>query len=221
MVKNDKLIRFLEDNLIVLVIFVLFFPLIANHVLLVSFGYGYPFVHELFIKMFKSFLEREGVLITISAVFIGIFFTVFSILGSIKLESSFATLTQSNFSRLIKFIFFSLLSSFCYLFFSLVVPTIIKIYEPLTDSIAFISLILLTHMLLAALRFGIMIFLIFKHDIEKLYSNLDKEKKAQREHQIIMNKLDIFLSEQEKMRNVSQAQIMQDLLKARKENTER
>lgn len=118
-----------------------------------------------FVKKFNAYLyNNNSELITIATIFIGIYFSIYTILMSSNEESAFGRLSKRNKVSLIKILNEGFISSFLYVIISLFF-TLIYSFSPL-----FISLIMLGLLILffySALVFGLDIYILIKADIEK------------------------------------------------------
>jgi glucan phosphoethanolaminetransferase (alkaline phosphatase superfamily) len=214
---KDKTLKTIEDNIVKYIMLFLTVFLLVNNLLSTYTPYGFKEANEFVTGPFYNFISlKEGTLITIAAVFIGIYFTVFSILGSIKIESTFARLTKDNFSRLIKFIFFAFLAAFLYLFFVLIAPLLSQYFEQISQIISIVSSVLLLYMFLTSLRFGTIIYLIFKKDLKQIYILLEKEKELKSANELLMGRLDAFLKKNEEIDRQQDALITKNMLQERK-----
>lgn len=172
---------------------VLFIFSVNKGLLLFKPSFGLMPVDVFFSKTIPLILaEKDSTLITIAAVFIGIYFTVFTLLTSIGIESTFAILTRGNFDKLVKYISRAFFGSFIYLFFSLFYDIF-----PMNSYFSIISLSLLLYMLLSALRFASIIYLIFTQEVKKYYKRLEGEKRKQNELENLYKRLNNFLAEEE------------------------
>ncbi|MDA2091073.1 hypothetical protein PDN23_00070 [Bacillus cereus] len=208
MKKYDKLIRSLEDYSITVILIMFSIVFSINKLLMIFYtSFASSSIEQFITVHLKNFfITKEGSLGTITAVFIGIYFTVFSILGSIRIGSTFATLTNKNLKKLVKFIKNALIGAFIFLFFLLS----IQIFIQLTNWILIvIGFLLLLYVFLSAIRFGIVIYFIIKKDIENTHSNIEKEEIANQQNQLLMHRLDTFLTEHEKIQSKKQAELMQ------------
>lgn len=201
-ISRDKFMDFLERySIFTLITLVLLILTINKSLLVFSKNVGLIELDNFIVGPLKSALiNKDGTLITIAAVFIGIYFTVFSLLSSIKIESTFAILTVKNFDKLLQFIKNAFIGSFAYLFFSIISPTITSDW-----TIAVVTIVLLLYMLLSALRFGIIIYFIFKNDVRKFHENLELERMQKQKQEILFHRLEKFLDthEEEVKRNAS------------------
>jgi len=210
---KDKVYNFLEKYLITSVISIIVTLLLINKYLL-QYNKGIPEIDYFVVGPLKDvLLSKDGTLITIAAVFIGMYFTVFSLLGSIKIDSTFSILTKENFYKLLKYIKNAFIGSFLYLFFSLFIP-VIKSQDWL---LSVLIIILLLYMLLSALRFGIIIYLIFKKDISKFHDNLNNEKQKQLRFNNLLQELEVFLEKHKSDEQKNKAQKTRELLEKRKQ----
>lgn len=192
---KDKLYSMLEEFFIKYFLWLTLIFLIINKFLLLSTDkWGFSKFDVYFTTTLSTTLkEQDGTLITIAAVFIGIYFTVFTLLSSMKIESTFSILTKNNFNKLVKYIRNAFIGSFLYLLFSVFSPIVINdwIYTV-------IALTMLLYMLLSALRFGMIIYLIFNRDVKKYYDHLEIEKLEKRKMQNLMKRMEQFLDQYEK-----------------------
>lgn len=193
--RKDKVYLFLEQHIIKIILLSILLLLTINKILLEkTYLYGWYKLDVYFTTTLKDSLQNlDGTLITIAAVFIGIYFTVFTLLSSIKIESTFSILTKSNFNKLLIYIRNAFIGSFTYLLFSLFSGGINNdwIYT-------IIALYLLLYMLLSAFRFGTIIYIIFNRDVKKYYDQLEIEKAEKLKRDNLYKRLDIFLTDFEK-----------------------
>lgn len=177
-----------------------------------NYKFGFQGLEVYFTTSFKDTLQKkDSTLITIAAVFIGIYFTVFTLLSSIKVESTFAILTKQNFEKLLRYIKNAFIGSFLYLLFSLFSPI-----DTRSWIVSIIALLLLLYMLLSALRFGTIIYLIFSRDVKKYYETLESEKIKQRKRENLFSRMEIFLEAEEKKRNHEHSKELAEKLKGKK-----
>ncbi|MCU5397361.1 hypothetical protein COF41_04380 [Bacillus toyonensis] len=219
MKKYDKFIRSLEDFLIAALLALLFLIFSINKLLIVlQLKVASSRLENFIVTDLQSFFTaKEGSLGTITAVFIGIYFTVFSILGSIKIDSTFASLSHNNLIRLVNFIRNSLIGSFILLFFLLSVGTFFNSPIWILNVSGFL---LLLYVFLSAIRFGLVIYFIIKKDVQNTDINLKKEEAEHAKKQRLMYSLEIFLNEQEQIKIKNQAELQQRKLRAIK-NTQK
>lgn len=193
--RKEKLFLFLEKNFIRLLLLILLLILLGNKILLINYPqYGWNYLDSFFLEVLRPTLQsKDSTLITIAAIFIGIYFTVFTLLSSIKIDSTFSILTKNNFEQLLIYIRNAFIGSFLYLFFSLFSSIIINEWFWTV-----IGLIFLLYMLFSALRFGIIIYLIFSRDVKAFYVQLELERNEKRKQKNLFSRLEKFLDQQEK-----------------------
>ncbi|QWG33333.1 FUSC family protein [Bacillus mycoides] len=217
MKKHDKLIRSLEDYSIIVILIIFSGIFSINKLLMIFYASAASSGIEQFITVhLKNFLiDKEGSLGTITAVFIGIYFTIFSILGSIRIDSTFATLSNKNLKRFVKFIRNALIGAFIFLFFLLSIQTFFGLSHWLIIVIGFL---LLLYVFLSAIRFGIVIYFIINKDIQNTHLNIEKEEIANKKNQLLMHRLDTFLTEHEQSKSKKNTELLQHNIKAIKSN---
>jgi hypothetical protein len=150
-------------------------------------------------KLYPIIESKDGTLITIAAVFIGIYFTIFSLLSSVKRESTYGILDQENFEYLLKYIFFAFLGSFGYLVFS-----IFFYYFSSGYYYQVISLLLLIYMFLSALRLGTIIFITYWNDIKNFRENFEKDQEEYIKSQNLQKRINAFLDEYENKKQIEE-----------------
>ncbi|MCG7406799.1 hypothetical protein MH117_05155 [Paenibacillus sp. ACRRX] len=161
--------------------------------LLLNMHLGSHSIDKFLLVNYEMLIEPNiGTITTIAAVFVGIYVTVLSVLGSIKANSLIALLKGNDLSELFKFIRTGMISSFFIIFYSLFAVAV-----PSKFTQAFIFFLLIICMLLTALRFGVNILIIYSHDLKELAGNLDKEKEAIEKQNYLMIRLEEFLEQQE------------------------
>lgn len=159
-------------------------------------------------------VPREGIMVTVAAVFIGIYFTVFSILGTIKVESTLAVLPKKKFFRLVTFIRNAFLFAFSYLIFTIIYPSLSEKLSGYPKQLLYLALIILFfYMFLSAFKVGLALFVVFKTDLSSLHELIEKEKKHQEKQNAVFRRLDQFLMEQDDRRAYSKAIDMNEISK--------
>jgi|GEM_PF-7079335 len=156
----------------------------------------------------KSLLKNESTFLTIAAIFIGIYFTVYTLLGSIKVESTFASIRKENFIKLVRFIKNSFVGSFIYVFYSLFNSVSGMLYHKAVPYLLIVSGTLLLYMLLSALRLGIVVYLVYENDLKKIHELIEIDKKEKQKTQNILYRLDKYLQNIEIEEQRKQAEFM-------------
>lgn len=164
----------------------------------------------------KILAPREGILVTVAAVFIGIYFTVISILGAIKLDSTLAKLTKSKFFKLVTFIRNAFIFAFLYLLFTIFYPWLSDHLTGYPKQLLYLILIILfLNMFLSVLKVGLALFLVFKRDLSNLHEGIEEEKEEKKKQRIILLRLEKFLNEQDTTSAMKKAKEMNDIIKLR------
>jgi hypothetical protein len=159
-------------------------------------------------------VPREGILVTVAAVFIGIYFTVFSILGSIKVDSTLAKISKNNFNKLVSFLKNAFLCAFSYLLFTILYPWLLVKFNDYPEHLVNLFLIILfLSMFLTALKVGIALIVVFKRDLKNLHESIDKEKQEKNKQDVIFQRLEKFLNEQDDIKSIGNAFNLNEVLK--------
>lgn len=157
---------------------------------------------------------REGILVTVAAVFIGIYFTVISILGAIKLDSTLAKVTKSKFFKLVTFIRNAFIFAFLYLLFSIFYPWLSAHLSGYPKQLLYLILIILfLNMFLSAFKVGLALFLVFKKDFSNLHVSIEEEKEEKKKQRVILSRLEKFLNEQDTITAMKKAKETNDIIK--------
>lgn len=162
------------------------------------------------------FIDRDSTLITLSAIFIGIYFTTFTLMSTISTKSSFSILKKQQFTDLINYIRNAFIASFLYLVVSLILP----IFSKTGWFFSIVSLTLLVYMLLSAFRFGALVYMILKRDINRYIQDIELEKALRVEQDNILKELEKFLEKEKHKEKTSQAEKMSVMLQERKKSRE-
>jgi|SRR5690625_445009 len=215
--KQDKVFLFLEERFIKILMLcfstlVLLFKVLAS----ISYTNKSPFIirvdNFLVNDLTNAFIDRDSTLITLAAVFIGIYFTVYTLLATLSGKSSFSLLTKHHLNSLIKYIKNAFIASFAYLLVSLLSPLLIS-YGWLYSAMC---LVLLMYMLLSALRFGLLIYLILKNDVDRFLEQSKEDKLREKRLQRLLHELESYLEEQSHKKAEKKADEMSDFLEKRK-----
>jgi hypothetical protein len=159
-------------------------------------------------------VPREGIIVTVAAVFIGIYFTVISILGAIKVDSSLAMLPKAKFFKLVTFIKNAFIFAFSYLIFTVFYTWLSeKLTGYLQHLLYLLLIILFFYMFLSALKVGLSLFFVFKTDFSNLHESIENEKKEKEHQYIILQRLEQFLDDQDDLKAHKKAIDMNEIIK--------
>lgn len=149
----------------------------------------YLFFKDTFDKLVKWIINityvHDGNLITISTVFIGIYFTLYTYLLSVSSDSILAKIELKEFKRLARMINIGFVSSL-----SVVLLSFFK-----TDKFWYYLIISLSSFLLliSAVEIAIYYTLIFKRDLDGKFNELQKQKIEARKDELLKKELKDFL----------------------------
>lgn len=157
--------------------------------------------------------KKESTFINIAAIFIGVYFALFSLFTTVKRDSTIASLSEDNFRMLLGYIRNALIGSFIYIFLTL-------FFSPdnsglIWDNFNIVLFVSLIYMLASALRFGGYIMIVVYKDLSNVYPSIEEEEKAALKQKEIMIKLETFLNEYEKMNRKARTDIIRNTLKDR------
>lgn len=193
---KDKILYFFESYFIslVLIIFVLF--TLLNSFLDISSTY------QDFIKttIGGALYNLKGSLLSIAAIFIGIYVTVFTLLGSIKVDSIFAYLNEYTFKKLITYIRNAFIASFAYLVLIMLLEVIYTEFSEINFWLIVLNASIVIYMFLTAFRFGIILYISFSKDLNVLQNNIRMHREEKRKLEELRYRLESFLNDVEKKR---------------------
>ncbi|WP_407144248.1 hypothetical protein [Marinilactibacillus psychrotolerans] len=127
-------------------------------------------ISEFFLKDFSSYIiTNNSEIITIATIFIGIYFTVYTILMSMDNGSAFSRLRPRNKISLVYILNEGFFNSFVYVILSLLFSTMNGFFPLLFNMVRFGLLISFMY---SALVFGVDMFVLIRKDIQK---NIDKK----------------------------------------------
>jgi hypothetical protein len=168
------------------------------------------------INSFMSYFlkDKESTFINIAAIFIGIYFAFFGILGSIKPGSLLTNVSEKGLSKLLKFLRRALIAGFVYIFLTLFFSEEhTGILWNCFNIILFLSLI---YMLLSAFRFGTYMVFFMYDDTSRLFEDIQNLKEDDYREKEIMLKLEKFLNDYETLIREERANELRELI--RKQN---
>lgn len=196
----DKFGWFFEKGFIWCICTLYLVTFLGNYLLLLfQTQYGSKTLENLLEENYLILLHPNiGTITTIASIFVGIYITVLTVLGSLKANSIMALLSNNDLKRIVKYISTGLLSSFLVVFYSFIAITLKNEFFR-----SFIFFFLLIYMLLTAIRLGVNLYLIYSHDLKKLSENLENEQREAEKNRLIMNRLEQYLTEKdaERLRN--------------------
>lgn len=206
--KKDKFFYFCETWIIFIIITL--FILITTLNYLFDFDSGYQDFIE--VTLGKSLDNLKGSLLSIAAIFIGVYVTVFTLLGSIKVDSVFAYLNENTFKKLIDYIRNAFIASFGYLVLIMILEVSFNSYNEFYFWLIVLNTSIVIYMFLTAFRFGIILYISFSKDLNDLQKNIKIHKEEQREIEELRYKMGRFLDEFEKEQSNKQNEKMSKVI---------
>lgn len=159
-----------------------------------------------FIQLLFDFLlvEKEGTIVNIASIFIGIYFSMFGILGAIRTDSILANVSTNTLSNLIKYLYSALFSSFIY------VPITLLISNHFTDSIWYSKfeiflLTLIIFMFSSSARLIIFMCIIVAKDFSKITDRIENDRRNENKLNNTIVKLDNYLERIENERHIERS----------------
>ncbi|WP_181917372.1 hypothetical protein [Virgibacillus dokdonensis] len=191
---KDLFFNFIESWLISLIL--LFFISYS----LASYFFDYSEVYQRFLETSMSLAlhNLKSSLLSIAAIFIGIYVTVFTLLGSIKVDSIFAYLNEYTFKKLIKFIRNAFIAAFGYLVLIMILEIIYTDYNEIPFWLILLNASIVIYMFLTAFRFGVILYISFSKDLGDIQENILKHREEKRKLKELQYRLENFLADFEK-----------------------
>lgn len=170
--KGKKVI--LNINIIVTILFLIFFLIKPTKKYIDTILNGY----------ITDFLViNSSNLISLSAIFIGIYFTIFTLISTLNLNSSIAKLADKYFKMIITYIRNAFLFTFIYVIYLLLVNQINHLLTTETNfyisCLNLLNFLFFIYILLASIRIATLLYAAFNVDITNLKSVKDNAKKEQ------------------------------------------
>lgn len=206
---KDKFFSFLEKWLIRLIIISTGSILIINTIILTLTNNKFGLISlSNFLQgpLINAIFDTQATLLTIAAIFVGFYFTVFTLLGSIKVDSVFANLTHSNFERLVGYIRQAFIASFIFIFISLLNAVLIKVGVTIPIIYVIFNLLAVLYMFLTSFRFGVMIYVAYGEDLKRTTDIIRDERRNKNRYDLIMKRLDVYLNDYENNKHKLQAE---------------
>lgn len=190
----DRIGWFLEKGLIWIVcsLFVLIF--LGNKLLILfNMSYGLYSLENFLYHSYDLIIEPNiGTITTIASIYVGIYITVLSVLGSIKANSVMALLSDNLLKKIIKYVITGLIASFVVVFYSFFAILITNEFIK-----SFFFFLFVFYMLLTSLRLGINLSVIYSVDLHKISENIEKEKDEAEKYKHVMSRLEKYLDDRE------------------------
>ncbi|MEC6748593.1 hypothetical protein VXN63_08535 [Marinilactibacillus sp. XAAS-LB27] len=190
-----KLIRFFEQNFLIIIFCVSFFLLLVLYLLQLFTSMN---VFNDFVIGFESIaIIENGNLVTISTVIIGIYFSLYTYILSVDSDSFISNLKNyKEFSSLISMVNRGFVSSF-----SLVLLSFLNdwLYGIMNNFYLVLIGILIIIIFGSLLQISIYYWLIFKYDFKKKYNQIKQQNVSEYEEIILKSDLKNFL-EKEKLK---------------------
>lgn len=198
--------EFYLKNCIVIILSLVFVITAICYVIDMSDTYSFDKINKYIVD--KFLINREGIFVSIASIFIGIYFTIFTLLLSVKKESKIIKMGLKTYRELLVFIKHAFVGSFFYLIYVIIYPL-----TSWLQHVGFFKFIfevflaeLVLYMLLSAIRVGIAYFIIFKSDLEHLTNNIDKELLEKEHRDEVISQLKSFLDEVEAQKSIKKGE---------------
>lgn len=179
-------------------------------------GFNIEFQYFVDVTIREALNDLKSSLLSVTAIFIGIYVTVFTLLGSIKVDSIFAFLNEYTFKKLIKFIRNAFIASFSYLVLVMVLEVSYANYNNIDFMWIVLNASLVIYMLLTALRFGIILYIAFRKDLNNLQENIEKHRRERTELKKMQHRINNLLDEYEKEKGRTKAEEMSKIINRNK-----
>lgn len=165
------------------------------------------------LEAYKKVLEKNiGTHTTIAAVLIGIYVTVFSIFGSLKINSVLAILDEKDLQKLIGFLKSAMVAAFVFLSYTVVLPIIENEFW-----IAYWYELLFWIMFTTAIRFCTVMMVIYEEDFKKLKFSIEEEKKEKEKVKYILEKTRVFLERMEEEDAIKKTKVIEMMQKDKRQ----
>ncbi|MGM8216357.1 hypothetical protein ACLIA0_12370 [Bacillaceae bacterium W0354] len=157
-------------------------------------------------------------LLTIAAIFIGIYVTVFTLLGSIKVDSIFAFLNEKTFKKLVVFIRNAFIASFAYIILVIALEIMFEKNEFIPLIFIILNILIVIYMLLTAIRFGIILYNAFSQDIDNIQQSIVDQQNEHKRRNELYFRIEKFLDEYEAKQNKEKSEEISEIIEHRKKD---
>lgn len=162
----------------------------------------------------KHLMIEDNSIVTVATVFIGIYFSIYTMFTSIQTDSVMSNLGRKNFQKLLNILGIGFLSSFAYTLFSIF---FVKAYGSKPEISVFIVQLLLIVFMVSAFQFGVIIYIILKKDISTTIEELDIRRKKELKQLEILEKLDSFLNKENERDSINRANEVSKIIEKKQE----
>jgi len=215
--RYDKIFSFFEEYFIKVLLSIIILFLVINHLILAySNQFGLVNLNKWFVTTVGSdVINIQGTLLTIASIFIGIYFTVFTLLTTLNKNSTITNLTQGNFNKIVLYIRNSFCGAFGYIILSLLTTIGLNPKNIPGFYLILFHVLFIIYMILCSFRLGIIIYIAFKHDLANMKKNVLEEKKKEQEHENLMHRIEKVIADMENEKEKKQAEIVNQLTSIR------
>lgn len=206
---ENVFISIIEDWLLKIILFIYFI-----YIFLIVFGNlkKLNIFSDFIVNNVGKYLAlQDGSLVTVATVFIGIYFTIYTMLTTIQSDSILASLKEEHFTKILKILTTGFVSSFSYTLYSVFFKISYNNNRVITT---YFILFLVICFFISAFQFGVLLTLILKKDIYGAIKTIQERKKAEEEQKNRYAKLDSFLDrEQEKADRIRAEEVSKKIKK--------
>lgn len=219
MKRNNKILQYIfilvERILLILSIVLYSFVWIAALVLDHIFSNKY-LIDFLTLKLGKYLAVTDASLVTVATVFIGIYFTIYTMLISIQSDSVLANLEKDDFKKILKILTIGFISSFVYTLYSVFFKISFENYPRTTT---FFILFLALLFFISAFQFGVLLTLILRQDIYGAIKKIEERKHEDARKEALLVQLESFLNDQSEQENLRRSNEMSERIRSKEEKS--
>lgn len=165
-------------------------------------------------RLGKYLVMSDSSLVTVATVFIGIYFTIYTMLTSIQSDSVLANLEKEDFKKILKILSIGFFSSFAYTLYSVFFMISFESNRILTTLIVlFLALLFFV----SAFQFGVLLTLILRQDIYGSIKKINERKAEDLAKVNIYVKLEAFLDSEMEKADLEQNNRMSEFVKEKNE----
>ncbi|MEG0078818.1 MULTISPECIES: hypothetical protein [Enterococcus] len=202
--KKRVIFRFFEDYLLYFSI-VFFVVTITAGEVLAMWAQCSGIKNFLVYEMGSYLATEDNSLVTVATVFIGIYFTIYTMLTAIQSESVLANLKKADFKKILSILSVGFCSSFFYTLYSIFFKVSYNAQKEITS---YLILLLALIFFISALQFGVLIALILRRDIYGAIESIEERRRQESERDQLYKKLESFLDKEQVKVDIEQAEQM-------------
>lgn len=176
----------------------------------------FDFLNNFLIKDFL--VNREGILVSIAAIFIGIYISLYTLFLSIKSQSIIVKLGNKIFKELLSYVTAGIISSGIYLIYVILSPVLTLLNEFWIAKYIYEVILgfLVIYMILSATRVLLIFVIIFNKDLNSIYAQTVQENEEFEDLKDILYRMKLLLDAKEREEEIPNVEELNKYIESQK-----